>query len=155
MELAGVLAQGSIVLLNKVPADFILGRGRGVVGGTLGGIGWNSGCGSELLLVVGVAVCCHNDGLMCLSQEDVDAGFEVRVGLAATSPSRISTPRVNIELEVGISKAEDARGRDCDLSTRSFQLCARVPKQGNDGEKKGSLDEENEPVYGRRGEGEG
>lgn len=65
MKLAGVLAQGSVVLLNKVPANFILGGGRRVVVSTLVGVGRNSGCRSKLLLVVGVAVCCHNDGLLC------------------------------------------------------------------------------------------
>lgn len=64
MKLAGVLAQSSVVLLDKVPADLVLGGGRRVVVGTLGGVGRNRACGSKLLLVVGVAVCCHNDGLL-------------------------------------------------------------------------------------------
>lgn len=66
VELARVLAQGSVVLLNEVPANLILGGGRRVVGSTLRSVGRNGRCGSILLLlVVAIAVCCHIDGFLC------------------------------------------------------------------------------------------
>lgn len=58
MELGSVLAQGSVVLLDKVPANFILGvggRGRRV-GGRRGVLSRSS---TILLLMDPVAICCH------------------------------------------------------------------------------------------------
>ena len=63
VELLRRLAQGSVVLLNKVPADLIFGE---IVAGT-GRVGGIDGCGSGvliggalvLLLVGEVAVCSH------------------------------------------------------------------------------------------------
>lgn len=66
MKLGSVLAQGGVVLLDKVPADFILG-----VGGSGRRLGGSVGCGGRsvggsvgrssaiLLLVDSVSVCCH------------------------------------------------------------------------------------------------
>lgn len=57
VELGRVLAQGGVVLLDKVPANLILGR---VVAGAGGRVSLGGGCRSSvLLLVTGVAVCCH------------------------------------------------------------------------------------------------
>lgn len=68
VKLAGVLAQGGVVLFNKVPANLILGGGRRGIIGTLSGICRNSRCRSKLLLVVGVAVCCHIEFLLCFNR---------------------------------------------------------------------------------------
>lgn len=72
VELASVLAQGGVVLLDEVPADLILGvrggrrglRGLGSVGRVVGrlGIGRSS---AILLLVHSVSVCCHLDLCAC------------------------------------------------------------------------------------------
>src|SRR3569833_1895811 len=63
MKLLGVLAQGSIVLLNKVPANLVLrevsgGGARGACG--LGGGGHGGPC--VLVLVIKITVCCHGCG---------------------------------------------------------------------------------------------
>lgn len=93
VKLAGVLAQGGVVLFNKVPANLILrGRRRGIIG-TLSGVGGDR-CGSKLLLVVGVAVCCHGDVLLCFNW--VWVLFRGRNGLGA-SECRVSTPQEIIE----------------------------------------------------------
>jgi hypothetical protein len=61
VKLVWVLAQGSVVLLDKVPANLILrwGAVRGGCVRSRSGVGWGAARLPPLLLVVCVAVCCH------------------------------------------------------------------------------------------------
>lgn len=65
MKLGGVLAQGGVVLLDKVPADLVYGvrsRGGRVGGGVGGRVGgsWGFGRSSAILLLVdSITVSCH------------------------------------------------------------------------------------------------